>query len=144
MVWVHKNSFPLLMSSCFKEQGEYHIHWDVWDWSPFETALQRLACAVSVVFDSETPGSVACQVPLCMGFSRQEYWSRLSLPSPGESSHPRDRTRIFCISCIGRWILYHCTTWEALETSISEANMIFVIAHWKKKPTIPGIIGKIM
>ena len=25
------------------------------------------------------------------------------------SSQPRDQT---CISCIGRWILYHCVTWE--------------------------------
>ena len=29
------------------------------------------------------------------------------------SSRPRDRTLISCVSCIGRLILYHCTTWEA-------------------------------
>ena len=29
-----------------------------------------------------TPGTVACQVPLSMGFSRQEYWSGLPFPSP--------------------------------------------------------------
>ena len=29
------------------------------------------------------------------------------------SSPPRDRTCISCISCIGRQILYHWTTWEA-------------------------------
>ena len=23
------------------------------------------------------------------------------------SSQPRDQTRVFCISCFGRWILYH-------------------------------------
>ena len=27
------------------------------------------------------------------------------------SSQPRDRTHTSCISCIGRKILYHCTTW---------------------------------
>ena len=32
--------------------------------------------------------TVAHQVPLSMGFSRQEYWSGLSFPSPGESSNP--------------------------------------------------------
>ena len=31
----------------------------------------------------------------------------------GESSQPRDRTHISYISCIGRQILYDCTTWEA-------------------------------
>ena len=32
--------------------------------------------------DSATPWTVACQAPLSMGFSRQEYWSGLPLPSP--------------------------------------------------------------
>ena len=30
-----------------------------------------------------TPGTAAHQAPLSMGFSRQEYWSGVSLPSPG-------------------------------------------------------------
>ena len=28
------------------------------------------------------PWTIACQAPLSMGLSRQEYWSRLSFPSP--------------------------------------------------------------
>ena len=28
------------------------------------------------------------QAPLSMGFSRQEYWSRLPFPSPGDLPHP--------------------------------------------------------
>ena len=28
--------------------------------------------------------TVACQAPLFMGFSRQEYWSGLPVPSPGD------------------------------------------------------------
>ena len=32
-----------------------------------------------------------------------------------ESSWPSDWTCISCASCIGRWILYHCATWEAPE-----------------------------
>ena len=28
------------------------------------------------------------------------------------SSWPRNRTCVSCVSCIGRWILYHWTTWE--------------------------------
>ena len=35
-----------------------------------------------------TPWSEACQAPLSMGFSRQEYWSRLTFPSPGGIPHP--------------------------------------------------------
>ena len=31
-----------------------------------------------------TPWTVAYQAPLPVGFSRQEYWSRLPFPSPGD------------------------------------------------------------
>ena len=33
---------------------------------------------------SATPWTVACQARLSMGFSRQEYWSGLPFPSPGD------------------------------------------------------------
>ena len=35
-----------------------------------------------------TPGTVANQAPLSMGFSRQEYWSGLPFPSPGDLPNP--------------------------------------------------------
>ena len=31
-----------------------------------------------------TPWTVACRAPLFMGFPRQEYWSGLLFPSPGD------------------------------------------------------------
>ena len=42
----------------------------------------------SVVSDSATECTVACQAPLSMGFSRQEYWSGLPFPSPGDLPEP--------------------------------------------------------
>ena len=46
-----------------------------------------LSCSVSS--DSfATPWTVARQAPLSMGFPRQEYWSGLPFPSPGDLSHP--------------------------------------------------------
>ena len=38
--------------------------------------------------DSATPWKVAGQAPLSMGFSRQEYWSGLPFPSPGDLPDP--------------------------------------------------------
>ena len=42
------------------------------------------------------PWTVARQAPLSMGFSRQEYWSGLSFPSPGDlpdlGTEPRSPT----------------------------------------------------
>ena len=37
-----------------------------------------------------TPWTVACQAPLPVGFSRQEYCSGLPFPSPGEIFPPRE------------------------------------------------------
>ena len=36
----------------------------------------------------ETPWTVAHQAPPSMGFSRQEYWSGLPFPSPGDLLDP--------------------------------------------------------
>ena len=35
-----------------------------------------------------TPWTVGHHVPLFMGFSRQEYWSGLPFPSPGDLPNP--------------------------------------------------------
>ena len=41
-----------------------------------------------------TPWTVACQTPLSMGFSRQEYWSGLPFPSLG-TGHNGHRQKIY-------------------------------------------------
>ena len=55
-------------------------------------ALSQVPClqsesevkSLSPVQIFSSPWTVACQVPPSMGFSRQEYWSGLPLPSPGD------------------------------------------------------------
>ena len=39
------------------------------------------------------PRTVPCQVPLSMGFPRQEYWSGLPFPFPGELPDPGIESR---------------------------------------------------
>ena len=51
-----------------------------------------------------TPWTVAHQAPLSMEFSRQEYWSGLPFPSPG---NPPNQGIKLVVSCSSRWILYH-------------------------------------
>ena len=41
----------------------------------------------------ETPRTVAYQASLSMGFSRQEYWSGLPFPSPGDLPNPEIEAR---------------------------------------------------
>ena len=45
-------------------------------------------CSVSHVCLFVTPQTVACQAPLSMEFSRQEFWRGLPRPSPGICSDP--------------------------------------------------------
>ena len=40
-----------------------------------------------------TPWTVANQAYLSMGFSRQEYWSGVPFPSPGDLPNPRIQPR---------------------------------------------------
>ena len=65
--------------------------------SPFQTKmscvhsnwLQLCLTRFSCVWLFATLWTIACQVPLSMGFSRQEYWSGLPCPPPWETSWPR-------------------------------------------------------
>ena len=55
---------------------------------------------VSVVSDSATPWTVTHQAPPSMGFSRQEYWSGVPLPSPVHGLPPS----YFCLGSISmKW-----------------------------------------
>ena len=46
-------------------------------------------CVLNLVQLFSTPWTVACQAPLSVGFSRQEYWGGLLVPSPKDLSDPR-------------------------------------------------------
>ena len=50
-----------------------------WCWKNDDGGLVTKFCPTLV-----TPWTVARQAPLFMGFPRQEYWSRLPFPSPGD------------------------------------------------------------
>ena len=58
--------------------------------------------------------TVAHQAPLSMGFSRQEYWSGLPRPPPGDLPGPHLMSHV---SCIGKQVSFFTTsaTWEALR-----------------------------
>ena len=53
-----------------------------------------------------TPGTIAHQAPLSMRFSRQEYWSVLPCPPPGDLPHSGIKSASH-VSWIGRRVLYH-------------------------------------
>ena len=63
-----------------------------------EVSSHVLCVSRSVVSDSVTPWTVAHQAPCLWGFSRQEYWSRVAMPSSRGSSQPRDQIQVSCFA----------------------------------------------
>ena len=61
----------------------------------FHIVFYVLCCAQSLshVQLLVTPWTVACKAPLSMGFSRQEYWSGLPFPPPGDLPNPGTEPR---------------------------------------------------
>ena len=49
------------------------------------------------------------------GIFQAKILEQVAISSSKGSSQPKDQTRISCVSCFGRWILYRVATWEALE-----------------------------
>ena len=73
------------------------------------------ACSMGVQL-LVTLRTLANQSPLSMGFSRQEYWGRLSFPSPRGSSPLRGGT---CLSCIaGRFLTTESSPGKPPDSSV--------------------------
>ena len=58
------------------------------DWNVKNKPPTKQLSSLSRIRLSVTPWTVADQTPLSMWFSRQEYWSGLAFPSPGDLPHP--------------------------------------------------------
>ena len=116
------------------------------DWEPLGVSQVMsstvLCCAHSLshiwlfcnAMDCSLPGSSVC------GISQARILEYIAISSSRESSCPRDWTHVFCISCIGKWILYHWVTWEAQElnkASESQVSSVLgrgwqsVASHWR-------------
>ena len=63
--------------------------------------------------NSETLWTVACQVPLSVGFSRQEYWSELSWPPPGDLPDSGTEPASLMSPALAGRFFTTSATWEA-------------------------------
>ena len=74
-----------------------------------------LCCAVlclSHVRLFAAPWTVACQAPLSMGFSRQDYWSGLPCPPPGDLPDPGFTPASLMSPALAGSFFTTNTTWE--------------------------------
>ena len=60
-----------------------------------------------------TPWTVACQRPLSMEFSRQEYWTELPFPTPGDLPNPGIEPTSRESSVLTDGFFTTSATWEA-------------------------------
>ena len=67
-----------------------------------------------------TPWTVAHQAPPSMGFSRQEYWSGLPFPSPGDLPNPGIEPRSPALQADA------LTTYREKDTSISQVHIAVI------------------
>ena len=86
---------------------------NAWKWKVKMKSLSR-------VWLSATPWTAAYQVPPSMGFSRQEYWSGLPLPSP---MFPLWLAIIFIFCFFSGWLLI-------VKTDVTIAHLIPLYHDW--------------
>ena len=90
------------------------------------------ACILLLVMSDSfaTLWRVACQVPLPMGFSRQENWSGLPSLPPGDLLNPGIKPASQCVSCIGRRVFFTIsTTWEQCSVLLNCKGAAFYPCH---------------
>ena len=74
--------------------------------------------------------TVACQAPLSMGFSRQEYWSGLSCPPPGDLPNPGIEHR--CPALAGGFFTTSATWEDILKMSALGIGSSHLFSIFKK------------
>ena len=79
--------------------------------------------------DSATLWTVACQAPLSMGLSRQEYWNGLPCPPPGYIPKLRIKPTPFMPPALPGELLYH-----SVQISSVASNSL-----WPHGPWMPGL-----
>ena len=89
-----------------------------------------------------TSWTTACQTPLFMGFSRQEYWSGLPFPPPGDLPDPGIKPASLMLPALaGRFLsssekpIYNHRNEQSCEFALT-------ITHYYMKTSIPSLVGK--
>ena len=83
--------------------------------SRFNFCVSVCSCAHSYVLTLCDPMDCSSPGSFVHGILQARILEWVAIAFSRGSSQPRGRTRVSCVSCIGRPILYHCTTWEALK-----------------------------
>ena len=84
--------------------------------------------------NSETLWTTAHQIPLFMGFSRQEYWSGLLCLPPGDFSDPGIEPAFLVSPALAGGLFTTSATWESPVTVLYLKNETMILVHYQGKP----------
>ena len=82
--------------------------------------------------------TVACQAPLSMGFPRQEYWSGLPFPPPGDLPNPGIESASLTSPELAGGFFTISTTWEAQLLEFTQTHVHQV--NDASKPSQPLLV----
>ena len=82
-------------------------------------------CVFSCVQLFVMPGTVLCQASLSMESSREEYWSRLPCPPPGDLPNPGMEPQSLMSPALTGWFFTPSATWEAPRYTTSQLSHLY-------------------
>ena len=89
--------------------------------------------------DFAIPWTIARQAPLSMGFSRQEYWSGLPFPTPGDLPNPGTEPESPALQADS--LPSGPPTWEAWNTvslRLIKSNKNLKVQHSQRMGSVPA------
>ena len=86
-----------------------------------------------------TSWAVACQAPLSMGFSRQEYWRGLPCPPAGDLPDPRIELASLMSPALAGRFFTTSASWEAQSVQLS--HVCLFVTPWAVAPQAPLSMG---
>ena len=102
---AHVSNFLLPLTVIYTSNSQLYFN-------HFSIYARVCACMLSGVLLFATPWTIAARL-LCSWDFPGKILEWVAISSSRGSSWPRGQTHISCVSCIGRQILSHWTTWEA-------------------------------
>ena len=100
-----------------------------------KSTMKSQSVTHSVMANSATLWTVAHQAPYSMGFSRQEYWSGLPCPPPGDLPNPgiKPRSPILQADSLPSGIKYN-------PKNQKQNNKLLITSHSKCSPNQPNLV----
>ena len=135
-----RNAHPERSGGVLNEERSKEVTWTSYVGQSLQVSSSMRCTAAQSHLTLGDP--VDCSLPgsSVHGIFQARVLERVAMPSSRGSSPPRGLTPISFLSCIGRQILYHWTTWEARGLCFHVANYLvsFFTTDWSLDPRQDG------